>query len=283
MKQFLTRFGFCLLTILVVFTSCREDEISRPLPGKHPDQSQGHYEKYLNALKEAYAEKNDFAAAMQLANLKAEPGTVFPLLELAINSKSENCSKIYHAYYLYDRHNFGINLLKIDTTRFKHVVQLCNQLLDTTSYEAYAAAEDESERIASENQKQEDTTNFNMVLYHELQQMYKDDQDIRHRISKKNITAEEERTLREEMSRIDSINLIKVDRILREHGYPSQELVGRDGNFTPALVIHHSAELETRYKYLPMLEKAVNEGVLGEGTLKMIKRRIEDLELSKQK
>jgi len=58
--------------------------------------------------------------------------------------------------------------------------------------------------------------------------------------------------------------------------------VGKIGNLTPALVIHHSNSLEDRYRYIPLLEKAVESGILYEGTLNMIKRRIEDMELDEK-
>jgi len=85
------------------------------------------------------------------------------------------------------------------------------------------------------------------------------------------------------LSANDSITLEKIDKIFKEHGYPSRSLVGKECNFTPALVIHHSNSLESRYKYLPILSRAVDEGILGQGTLDMINRRIENMKLNEQK
>lgn len=276
-----TNFIIVFIGFTILLISCK-NEISKSIPLKHTELSQGKYDKYLNKLNEAYASNDNFEVAIQLANLKAKASTTFELLNQSITENHNNCEKIYDWYYLYDRHNFRVNILKLDTTKFKDVVLLCNNLEDQRTYEQYALMKDEEERHAKESKEIEDTTNFNMKLVAELNQIHYDDQNIRKRKASKNITAELKEILRREMHLVDSINLNKIDKIFNQHGYPSKKLVGRDGNFTPALVIHHSKDLETRYKYLPLLEKAVNDGLLYEGTLDMIKRRIEDMELNKK-
>jgi hypothetical protein len=57
----------------------------------------------------------------------------------------------------------------------------------------------------------------------------------------------------------DSINLIKVEKILNEHGWLGADIVGDQGNYTLFLVIQH-ADLETQEKYLPMMREAVQKG-----------------------
>lgn len=57
----------------------------------------------------------------------------------------------------------------------------------------------------------------------------------------------------------DSINLMKVERILDQHGWLSSDRVGIQGNVTLFLVIQH-ADLETQLKYLPVVRKAVEKG-----------------------
>ena len=271
-----------ILGWILLLCSCK-NEIEKRIPNKHPEQSQGQYEKHVNLLKEAYKSNDNFTAAVQLANLKVESKQTFNLLELSISEDQTNCNQIYEWYYLYDKHNFGVNILKLDTLKFKNVVELCDKLNKTSSYAAYAKSTEEEEKLVEQSKEVEDSTGFNMELVTALTRIYKEDQGIRNRISAKNITPELENELREEMQTIDSINLIKIENILNEYGYPSVELVGRDGNFTPALVIHHSTSLETRYKYLPILEKAVEDGILGEGALNMINWRIKDMELDSKK
>lgn len=266
-----------------MFTFSCKDEISKPTPEKPSDLSQGKYDNYLSLLKDAYNTNSNFDAAIQLANLKGDKSSTYQLLKLSVEEKPSNCDKIYEWYWLYDRHNFGVNILKYDTIQFKKIVSLCDELNQNNSYLLYSKLKDEEEKEAEKNKQVEDSTNFNMELVAELKQIHDDDQEIRNRLNAKSITPDLEKKLRKEMHIIDSINLIKVDKIFKEYGYPSRELVGRDGSFTPALVIHHSNSLEIRYKYLPFLEKAVEDGLLGEGTLNMIKKRIEDMELDQKK
>ena len=121
-----------------------------------------------------------------------------------------------------------------------------------------------------------------MELVRELEQISFNDQEIRKKANAKNITPELIEELSEEMQIVDSINLIRIDEIFEQYGYPSRELVGKECSFTPALVIHHISDLETRYKYMPFLEKAVNDGLLNEGALNMIKIRNEHMELEKK-
>ncbi len=203
-------------------------------------------------------------------------------MNLSIKNEPNRCDKIYEWYWLYERHDFGVNILKLDTIEFKKIISFCDEINQNKSYQKFAIMKEEEEKYAQESKPVEDSTNFNMKLVEVLRQINVDDQEIRKRINAKNTAPDLEIELRKEMHIIDSINLIKIDEIFKEYGYPSRKLVGREGNFTPALVIHHSNSLEIRYKYLPFLEKAVKEGLLNEGTLNMIKRRIDDMELDQK-
>lgn len=267
-----------LLGIIVFIYSCK-DEVIKSIPEKHPDLPQEEYEKYSSLLKKAYKTDNNFEAARQIANLKGDKTSVYQLLKLAIEESPNKCDKIYEWYWLYDRHNFKVNILKSDTTEYKSIVARCNELNQNNSYQYFAKLKDKEQQNAKEDKPKEDSTNFNMVLVKQLKQIYEDDQEIRAKIYAKNVSAELRKELEKEWRIVDSINLEKIDKIFKEYGYPSKELVGKGGNFTPALVIHHSRSLETRYKYLSLLEKAVEKEVLREGTLNMIKKRIKEMEL----
>ena len=56
----------------------------------------------------------------------------------------------------------------------------------------------------------------------------------------------------------DSINIIKIKKILDEHGWLGADIIGNQGNTTLFLVIQHS-DLETQEKYLPMMLEAVKK------------------------
>ena len=270
----------CFLVVIfaIINFSC-ESKTGKHIPEKHPDLSEGTYGKYIGLLNEAYDANDKLGAAFQLSNLKAEKEITYKFLNSAIEEDLSKCEEIYEWYYLYDRHGFGMNIVKLDTLLFKKSVELCITLNKENSYENYAALKDKEEKDAKANKPKEDSTGFNLLLVKQLEQIHFDDQDIRKRVRSKNITPKLKDELSKEMNLIDSINLVKIDKIFKEFGYPSRELVGRECSFTPALVIHHSKDLVTRYKYLPFLEKAVEERLLSEGTLNMIKVRVEQMEL----
>ena len=72
------------------------------------------------------------------------------------------------------------------------------------------------------------------------------------------------------MREIDSINLIKVERIIEEHGYPGKSLVGEPANKTVFLVIQHSEKID---QYLPLIRKAAEDGELSKVYLAMMEDR----------
>jgi hypothetical protein len=59
----------------------------------------------------------------------------------------------------------------------------------------------------------------------------------------------------------DSVNLIKVTKILEGYGWPDKNTIGKRGTSTLFLVIQH-ANKETQEKYLPLIEKAVADNNL---------------------
>jgi hypothetical protein len=71
----------------------------------------------------------------------------------------------------------------------------------------------------------------------------------------------------------DSINLIKVKKILNEEGWLGPDIIGEDGNTTLFLVIQH-ADTEAQIKYLPMLREAVKNGNAKARHLAMLEDRI---------
>ena len=278
MKNLFLIFRILVIASTVLISSCKE-EIIQPIPDIQPGLTKGKYNKYKDLLEEAYATENYFNAAVQLANLKGNVSETYNMLKIGVKKKPSECDRVFEWYWLYDKHNFGTNILMHDSVEFKKVLTLCNKINKAETYNEYAIRKDQEERHSRENKPVEDSTNFDLELVAELKEIYNADQSIRIKSSAKSISPKKKDSLRIEMRKIDSINLKKIDRIFEKHGYPSRELVGKNGNFTPALVIHHSNSLETRYKYLPILEKAVKDGVLYEGTLEMIKKRILDIEL----
>ena len=71
----------------------------------------------------------------------------------------------------------------------------------------------------------------------------------------------------------DSINVIKVIKILDEKGWVGKDKVGDRANQTLFLVIQH-ANLETQEKYLPMMREAVKKGNASASELALLEDRI---------
>lgn len=71
----------------------------------------------------------------------------------------------------------------------------------------------------------------------------------------------------------DSINLIKVRKILDERGWLGADVIGNQGNLTLFLVIQHS-DIETQEKYLPMMREAVNKGNARASSLALLEDRV---------
>jgi hypothetical protein len=79
----------------------------------------------------------------------------------------------------------------------------------------------------------------------------------------------------------DSINLLKVKKILDERGWVGKDKVGAQANSALFLVIQHS-DLETQKKYLPMMKDAVTKGNANSSSLALLIDRIEIREGRKQ-
>ncbi len=71
----------------------------------------------------------------------------------------------------------------------------------------------------------------------------------------------------------DSINLIKVKKILDERGWLGADVIGNQGNSTLFLVIQH-ADIETQEKYLPMMREAVSKGNAEASSLALLEDRV---------
>ena len=75
------------------------------------------------------------------------------------------------------------------------------------------------------------------------------------------------------MRKSDSINLIKVSRILDSYGWLGADKVGEEGNSTLFLVIQH-ADLEAQEKYLPLMRKAVKKKKAKGSSLALLEDRV---------
>lgn len=72
---------------------------------------------------------------------------------------------------------------------------------------------------------------------------------------------------------IDSTNLIQVEKLIAKYGWLGKSFVGARGNQTIFLVIQHS-NLVTQEKYLPMMQKSVDENESTASDLALLQDRV---------
>jgi hypothetical protein len=88
-------------------------------------------------------------------------------------------------------------------------------------------------------------------------------------------------SLRQVMALTDSINTLKIGKILDEKGWLGRTRIG-DGNNTLFAIIQHS-DLKTQQKYLPMMRDAVKKGNAQGSSLCLLEDRMATSEGKKQR
>lgn len=125
--------------------------------------------------------------------------------------------------------------------------------------------------------KEEYEKDFDKELVAQLDTIYQLDQKYRMQIreieEKHGRDSDEMRTHWALIQKTDSINLIKVKKILDERGWLGTNVIGKQGNSTLFLVIQH-AELETQLHYLPMMREAVKVGNANAASLALLEDRV---------
>lgn len=115
--------------------------------------------------------------------------------------------------------------------------------------------------VNSNRLKTEKLVNKSLAL--ELDSIFADDQDYRKLITRTEkefgIESEQYKNLISQIKSKDSINLIKVKKILDTEGWPGMDVIGEKGSLTLFLVIQH-ADPATQRRYLPILKEAVRTG-----------------------
>jgi hypothetical protein len=110
-----------------------------------------------------------------------------------------------------------------------------------------------------------------------LDWIYKEDQSYRSQIGEiEEKYGRDSKEMKEHWKIInekDSINLIKIEKILDERGWLGPDIIGRQGNSTLFLVIQHS-DLETQIKYLPMMREAVKKRNANPSSLALLEDRV---------
>ena len=125
--------------------------------------------------------------------------------------------------------------------------------------------------------KEKSEKNFDKPLVAILDSIHQEDQKYRRQINgieKKYGWKSDEMTAHWKIiNEKDSINLIKIEKILDERGWLGANIIGAQGNGTLFLVIQH-ADIETQLKYLPMMRDAVKIGNARASSLALLEDRV---------
>jgi hypothetical protein len=228
-------------------------------------------EKYAEFVKEAWslyqskdykqsAEK--YKAAFDQLDGKASPNDRYnAACSYALANDIEN--SFYHLFYLAEHSNIRYrNLSHISTDTDLDILH----------------SDDRWKKLLNivEANKQEYEKDLDKPLVAMLDTIHQEDQKYRKQIKeideKYGWESDEMKAHWKIINEKDSLNLIKVTKILDERGWLGPKVIGDRGNSTLFLVIQHS-DIETQLKYLPMMREAVKIGNANAGSLALLEDR----------
>lgn len=125
--------------------------------------------------------------------------------------------------------------------------------------------------------KEKAEANLDKPLVAVLDTIYQEDQGLRRQISeveeKYGRDSDEMKAHWKKIAEKDSINLIKIQKILDKRGWLGPDVIGNQGNTTLFLVIQHSDQA-VQEKYLPMMREAVAKGNARPSSLALLEDRV---------
>lgn len=170
----------------------------------------------------------------------------------------------YHLFYLADNPD-------VKYRNYQHITN------DPDLKSLYGDERWEKLMLTIKENKDEYEKDLDMPLVNMLDTVYQEDQQYRKQISaiqeEYGWDSEEMQAHFRKIVEKDSINLIKVSKILDDRGWLGADVIGDRGNATLFLVIQH-AGLETQEKYLPMMREAVKKGNARASSLALLEDRV---------
>ena len=114
---------------------------------------------------------------------------------------------------------------------------------------------------------------INVALRDELMEMQTEDQKYRMQMQSVENGSKEMEALWEKQNAVDEKNIVRIEEIIKEHGYPGKSLVGNRAKGAAFLMIQH-ADLNYQEKYLPLLKEAAEKGEMSKSSLALLIDRI---------
>lgn len=96
------------------------------------------------------------------------------------------------------------------------------------------------------------------------------------------LKSKQTKSLFDKINQIDSLNLIRIEKLINKHGWLGKDIVGIEGSNTLFYVLQHS-DLETQLKYLPKFREAVKNNKASKSKLAYYEDRISVDKEEKQK
>lgn len=129
----------------------------------------------------------------------------------------------------------------------------------------------EEEKFRIEYTKNKDYYKFNLI--EKLERIFKKDQSIRNEWfkarKKYGMQSKEEIAISKKMQFQDSLNLLEVEKIIQEYGYPGKSLVGTKYQDVAMWIIHHASDNSIRDKYFILLYEAATKGEIDKNAFKL--------------
>jgi hypothetical protein len=120
--------------------------------------------------------------------------------------------------------------------------------------------------------------NYDIPLQKELLGILPDDQEPRLAYNRLAAKAGDNSHALDSLSTLmihnDSINGVKIKKLLNENGWIGTAKVGRDAGSVVFLVIQHSQDLQFQIEYLPMIRQAVTKGDASADELALLEDRV---------
>lgn len=143
---------------------------------------------------------------------------------------------------------------------------ICDQIIgdksDFPEFERISNT-DVEQKILEEIRRKATEAGIDFELMNELEKIRYDDQKYRKAMDSvryvHDVKSPEYQAFIKEWMYQDSINLLKIEAIIRTHGYPGKSLVGSSQASTAWLVIQH-APLDKQERYLPLITAAAEKG-----------------------
>lgn len=254
------------LLIILIFTACKNEKASK-IVKKLTTEQKVEYKKLKTQAWQLYESKDYLKSAQKYAS--------------ALNIIGDKD-------YVYDRYNAACSWAlanKVDSS----FIQLFH-IAKKSAYSNYKHISNDPDlknlhsdkrwnsllNIIKKNKAKEEA-NFDRTLVAILDTVFSDDQGLRKQIG--DVEKEFGRDSDEmdahwkKMAKTDSTNLIKVQKIIDEHGWLGKDIIGKKGNMTLFLVIQHSP-IEIQKKYLPIMKEAVKKGNANPSSLALLEDRV---------